>query len=204
MLTRARRMFLLLPFLLLLLEAAPAPAQDAVLYEVTETMTLRGIRNPRRIATASLMGWAQSDSPICPASLGVPRCAVNVVASDDIRIDTGLGSVSGNFAVVFQGDNPVDGEELTVAAGTLRGTIDLSPALVSGIPLASISGRWTVAGAREGPLAGLKSKGTFTGVFRLPFGAPPSYLVGGVPVPLTPNELSLGVATVRLEVDFVE
>lgn len=202
--TRDLRMVLLLPLLLLAVDAAPALAQDAFLYEVTETMTLRGIRNPRRIATASLMGWSQSGSPICPASLGVAQCTVNVVATDDIRLDTGLGSVSGNFAVVVQGDNPVDAPELTVLEGTLRGTIDLSPALGSGIPLATVSGRWTAAGVREGPVAGLRSKGNFTGVFRLPFGDPPAYLVGGVPVPLAPGELSLGAATVRLEVDFVE
>jgi hypothetical protein len=127
-----------------------------------------------------------------------------VVASDDIRTETGKGWVSGNFDIVVQGDNPFDGPELTVARGTLRGDIDLSPTLAS-IPLGSISGRWNVTGLADGPLAGFKSKGTFVGTFRLPFGAPASYLGDTfVPFPVAVDEFSLGVPTVRLEVSFVE
>lgn len=200
-----RRAWLLFLTATLVLGAVPAMAQQALLYEVTETMSLRGIRNPRRIATAALMGSVQGGAPICPALLAVPSCSINVIASDDIRSDTGKGWVSGNFDIVVQGDNPFDGPELTVARGTLRGDIDLSPTLVN-IPLGSISGRWTVTGLPDGPLATYKSKGTFVGTFRLPFGdAPPSYLSDVfVPFPLAANEFSLGVPTVRLEVTFVD
>src|SRR5213594_4170250 len=102
-----RRTFLM-PALLALLAFVAAPlfgatafAADAQLYE--------------------LMGFAAKGSPLCPTSLleqlgakhlidpaTFPQCTINATGSDDVSLATGVGTLSGQFTVVVQGDNPVD------------------------------------------------------------------------------------------------
>ncbi|OLC36983.1 MAG: hypothetical protein AUH81_07425 [Candidatus Rokubacteria bacterium 13_1_40CM_4_69_5] len=207
-----------------------AAAQNAVLYEATETMKLKRKDNATsRVATAALMGWVSAGTSICPdwlaAALNVPACGVTAIANDNINLATGQGPVSGKFTVVIQGDNPVDGPELAIVEGSLHGTIDLSPAVLSGVPLGAIGGRWSARGTPGGPLDGIRMGGTFTGTFRLPFVMPgdptktPLYMLnpyafaGSAPSPTLgtdfvlaapSTEFSLGVPTVRLELTFVD
>ncbi|HEV8642599.1 MAG TPA: hypothetical protein VGV13_16025 [Methylomirabilota bacterium] len=192
-----------------------AAAQNAVLYEATETMKLKQGRTVvSRTATAALMGWVSAGTSLCPnwlaAALNVPACGVTALANDNISLATGQGPVGGKFTVIVQGDNPVDGPELVIAEGSLRGTIDLSAAVLGGVPLGTISGRWSARGTRGGPLDGLRRGGTFSGTFRLPFVMPsdptktPLYLGDKGPVAIALHEYSLGVPTVRLELTFVD
>jgi hypothetical protein len=208
-------------------------AQNATLYEVTETMKLRG-RGPEdrtRQATAALAGWIQAGTTLCPAelaaALGIGKCGVVALAWDNLSLKSGTGPVSGGFAVVIQGDNPVDGYEFVIARGSIHGRIDLSAALLGGMPMGALQAAWSADGVRGGPLDGLKVKGQVSGVFRLPFvyGLPdgcldagnpahcayvsqPSYLFGDSPDAYWPqavqsHELSLGTPTVRLDLNFV-
>lgn len=218
--------------LMLLASPAVAAAQgefNAVVFEVTETMKLRGpaptVGEGRRMATAALMGMIPVGTPLCPTELtatfqGLTHCGVSVVASNNIDLSTGMGPVSGKFAVVVPGDNPDDGPELVVFRGTLRARIDLSLAVSETAPLGALQqGTWTGTGV-VGPFAGTTLKGDLFGTFRLPRFIPalgkvvylvpspddaagctpvPVDLVGCVPMEVQAHERSLGVPTVRLE-----
>jgi hypothetical protein len=93
------------------------------------------------------------------------------------------------------------------------------------VPLGFLTGRWSARGVRGGPLDGIQGHGPLTGTFRLPFEmvlpAPfgchfdgdPSDCTGtqsfslylqdnGLPTPVRPEEHSLGVPTVKLEITF--
>jgi len=227
----ARWSWLVLPFLLLAVWPGVAAAQlgvrgdaNAVAYEVTENLKLRPLQGDRRIATAALVGTVNAGTAICPEALvGVGGvCVLTAMASDNINLANGKGPVTGTFSVVIQDVNPVDGAELVILRGTLHGKIDLSPAVLGGMPLGTIQGKWNAKGVNGGPLAGVRAHGTFEGTFRLPFifGVPAgclddgdpsdcgfvsnsSYLgAGGFPVDVQFNELSLAVPTVRLELKF--
>jgi len=147
---------------------AIAGAGGATLYELTENMKIvpknRPAQNPgRRVATSALTGVAAVTTPLCPtASLtSAPgSCAVNVLGTDDVSLTTGLGTLSGSFTTVVQGDNPVDGPEAVVLTGTFTGQMDFSPAIVHQVPYGSVVGRVSSGRGRSTP---------FTGVFRLPF-----------------------------------
>jgi hypothetical protein len=143
------------------------PAQGHVLlYELTENMKLmqRGKqRAARRVATSALTGVAELGTPFCPVpefQSGPAGCALNVLASDDIDLGTGLGTFEGEAATVIQGDNPFDGPEAVVLKTRFKGQMDFSPAILHQIPFGRVVG--TVRGER-----GLRSD--FSGVFRLPF-----------------------------------
>ncbi|HEU5303799.1 MAG TPA: hypothetical protein VFU40_04065, partial [Gemmatimonadales bacterium] len=94
-----------------------------------------------------------------------------------------------------------------------------------GMPMGDLKGTWSARGEAGGPLAGLKVRGRVSGLFRLPFiyGMPqgclddndptdcwyvsqPAYLFGDLPnvypQDVQPNERSLGVPTVRLDLNF--
>ena len=226
--------WVILPFLLLALWPGVAAAQDgirpdanAVLYELTENLRARGfLTGVRRSASSALMGSVSAVTAICPGST---PCALTAMATDSLSLkpgpNLGKGPVEGEFDVVMQGDNPIDGPELVVVRGTLSGKIDLSQAVLfaatngaAGAPIGTISGRWSARGVKGGPLAGVNARGTFEGTFRLPFIADLSCLGDGDPsdcvpgylgaaftfVPAHFNELSLSVPTVRLELKFVE
>lgn len=163
----------------------------------------------------------------------VPYCVLTATATDRIDIATGKGPVSGTYRVHVQGDNPVDGAELVVLEGTWRGEINLAMALLGQdgipntgdeLPLGTLeNGRWDARGVRGGPLQALRAAGKLDGRFRLPFvmgyplgcevvGGPsacygfssPLYLGEAGPVEVAPNEYSIGVPTVKLEITFVE
>jgi hypothetical protein len=175
----------------------------AVVYEVAETIAIRPGGPGRRDATATLVGWIQAGTPICPGALGPDPCAVTLIASNSVRLDTGLGSIRGDFFVVVQGDNPDDGPELVVVEGSIRGAIDFTPALLGQHVALLTDGRLQGRGAQGTPLAGQKFEAEFSGTAYLPYDDPgPSYACPSGPQPVTDNEKSLGIPTVRLEITF--
>ena len=205
----ARWSWLILPFLLLAIWPAVAAAQapNAVLYELTENLKLKPLATGHRVASSALMGTVAAGTAICPLPV---ECAITAMGFDNINTATGKGPIAGTFAVVVQGDNPVDGPELVILQGEFSGKIDLSLASVG---LGSLTnGKWSARGVKGGPLAGLRLHGSLTGTFRLPFQVAPGVAADMLNPLVSPpdvvlvqdNELSLGVPTVRLEVDFVE
>jgi hypothetical protein len=217
-----------LMFLLFAMMVGPLPAlaggPDAILYEVTEDMYLKDAAGnsvagvdtaARRSAVAQLSGWAKIGTPLCPAyvRLIVPkakRCTVNATGADDLSLATGKGTLGGTYAVVVQGDNNVDAPEFVIMTGTFSGNADLSLSLSQQAPLGLITdGVGTIDGYAE---ASFK----FTGTFRLPFAldevgrhrrvsreSKAYYLDDhGYPVEVKDRERSLGIPTVRLEINF--
>jgi len=229
----------LLGLMLLLFGPAPAVAwdlgqiwldlatlsADVVLYEVTEDMHLMDaagnfvmypVADGRRSAKAQLSGWAKLGSPLCPAWVVMvapttKKCAVNAKGKDDLSLATGMGTVSGEFSVVVQGDNLVDAAEFVIMTGKFSGDANLSPAFKGLAPLGSITKGVATIDTIDG--SGLTFN--FTGTFRLPVKLKTlstwpdllqldAYYVSdlGVPVWVKANERSLGVPTVRLEIKF--
>ena len=196
---------------------------DAVLYEVTEDMYLRDpsgqfvssvMPGGSRTAVAQLTGWARVGTPLCPAWVlainpGLKQCTLNATGSDNLSLDTGVGTVSGAFAVVVQGDNTVDAPEFVVMTGTFNGAADLSKAFAGVAPLGYIT-----SGAGSVDQTGAQF--AFTATFRLPFSidtvgknhkarrSSAAYYLGdnGKPFPVKKNEKSIGFPTVRLEINF--
>ena len=117
---------------------------DAVLYETTENLSLRALtKQERRKATSSLLGFARRGSALCPEALvlavepDAKFCTLNATGSDNISLDTGLGTFTGNVEVTVQEvpkrtitpDNPEgtitpDSPEVVVAKGRFTGKLD--------------------------------------------------------------------------------
>ena len=195
------------------------PGAEAVLYEVTENMylidDLGNVVLPenatRRQADASLYGWAKVGNLLCPAAILVtnPRtetCSVTADGIDNLSLVTGKGAVTGTYAVVVQDDNAVDAPEYVVMNGAFRGDMDLSIR-----PLGKVVGTFSPTGAVQGV--------KFCGTFRLPFAISRAgkreqpkrlgdafYLAddGKSLIPVQKAEMSLGMATVRLELNFAQ
>jgi hypothetical protein len=210
---------------------AMARNADAVLYEVTEDMYLTvtvpsangnivsyvsdSSKAMNRQAVAQLSGFAKFGTPLCPIWVKqlAPKaeyCTVNVKGSDDLSLATGTGTLSGSYAVVVQDNNTVDAPEFVIITGTFTGDADLSPAMSGQAPLGFITNGVGTVDGYDGAAF------TFTGTFRLPFaldasgrrgkpwrGADAYYLDGqSGPFPVENNERSLGMPTVRLEINF--
>jgi len=203
----------------------PKPPKDpdaATAYEVAEwgffvPSFVPPDERRRRKATATLVGTVEAGATICPKKLNRPRCSLVILASNDIKLSTGRGPVEGDFWVVIDLDNPVDGPEGIVLEGRLfDATIDLSPALspTAPIPIGTLTGRWEAKGAKGSPIDDHKVKGVVSGMFQLPFVIPgviddPSYVVVPALFPgdgccqaIQPDEISLGAFTVRLELSL--
>ena len=190
--------------------SGPALAQDAKVYELTENMKLiaKG-KTERRKATSEIMGFVRPGTAICPDYLAqaVPGrgkfCTINITASDNISLATGLGALQGRYTVVVQGDNPTDSPEFVVSRGDFRGKMDFSPAILGQTPYGTVVGTLDPDSHRD------HDKVRFTGTFFLPFTFPedPSGTVyyldstNGV-VPVADNEKALGFATVKFEITF--
>ena len=211
--------------LVLLLAMTPVPF-DAVLYETTENLSLRALtKQERRKATSSLLGFARRGSALCPEALvlavepDAKFCTLNATGSDNISLDTGLGTFTGNVEVTVQ-EVPKrtitpESPEVVVAKGRFNGKMDFSPAILNLIPLGSVEGHLS--------LAGFTKPVPFKGEFRLPFLFPPLaellcfdpnaplYIVDlekfGVPPTfgvscVANNEMAIGYPTVRFEISF--
>lgn len=197
-----------------------AAPYDAVLYELTENLSLRALRYGQRKATSQLLGFAKAGSPLCPEWLaaGAAFCTINATGSDDISLQTGRGKFAGTFTVVGQDNNPVDSPEAVMARGRFNGKMDFSPAILHEIPLGAVVGELSLGGGR---------KQRFTGTFRLPFvmpkqdpacvavNGPAACAADGYTDPmylLNPStfaveyvhysELAIGFPTVRFEITF--
>jgi hypothetical protein len=176
----------------------PGASYSAVLYELTENLSLRALTRGQRRATSQLQGVALVGTPLCPAVIAgaAPYCIVNATGSDNISLATGKGNFGGTFTIVTPYDNPTDGPELVVGRGHFSGKMDFSPALSNTAPLGTVDGEVGVNGSR--PVK-------FIGTFRLPMGpASHAYYLG--PdwnwVDVQPNEQALGYATVKFEISF--
>jgi hypothetical protein len=150
---------------------------SATLYVLTENMKLvpkqRSLDTAnRRIGTSALTGTAVLGTPLCPRQqFESGPCAVNVLGTDDLSLATGLGTLSGHFTTVIQGDNLVDGPEAVALRGTFNGHMDFSPAILRQIPYGTFVGKVRASG---GPNT------EFTGIFRLPFAGNIEVTVAGV------------------------
>ena len=191
-----------------------ALAQDATVYELTENMKLISKhKTERRKATSEIMGFVKPGTPICPVGQPVPGrdtvCTINITASDNISLATGLGTLRGRYTVVVQDQNSTDSPEFVVSRGNFRGDMDFSPAILGGNPFGTVVGRLDPDGHGHHDRVG------FTGTFFLPFTLPvdvdPSgtvYYLDFNPdnpyhvVPVAANEMALGYATVKFEITF--
>ncbi|MGH7279602.1 MAG: hypothetical protein ACREJG_13090 [Candidatus Rokuibacteriota bacterium] len=202
---------------------------DATLYELTENMYFDK-ETRLRTATAALQGTAAVGTPLCPDSLMAllveagliqrPKpCTVTAIGNDLIDGNTGGGTLSGRYAVVVEADNPVDHPELVVMMGSFEGTMQVmfdsawNPLPVIAIPHGTMTPE-TVFGYPA--LAFGIGQAEFGGVFRLPFtmgkrgekgrarrSAAAFYLSeDGRPERVKSDELSLGMPTVRVEIQF--
>ena len=209
--------------LALLLWGGAASAQDARVYELTENvrMVIRGSRTVR-YASSQLMGFVNVGTPLCPRRLaeGKSSCIVQGTGWVSVDVAGGVGKLHGDFTVVTQGDNPVDGPEAVALKGTFEGVMDLSGPLREGKPYGAVTGQFRL-GSRA------TDKVSFSGTFRLPFllfvdpstgascdpaaQAPclqvtskPVYLdlaTGGI-VEVGSDEYALGLPTVRFDLKF--
>jgi hypothetical protein len=193
---------------------------DATLYEVTETVRFdsdNGVAVTMRDAIATLLGWAKVGTPLCPAEVlamnpGAHTCTITGQGQDAVSLVTGQGPVWGKFAVVVEapGNSAVHVPDLPVMAGSFKGTVDLSPAVLSKTPLGYL---------RDGKLTIDQTGQTvaFSGKFRLPFAIDNAGQVahprrdGGVHyyladdltlMAVSPTERDLGFPLVRLEITF--
>ena len=203
------------------------------LYEVSERVTFEpdpGAAGAiRRNATSPLQGFAALGTPLCPAALlvSVPRiasCTVIATGTDSVSTVTGVGPVSGTFDVVINapGNSSVHVPDLPVIHGTFTGDVNLKLAVVTHIPLGSITGSFTITDIADpgtgilGPLVPPVVL-PFSGTFRLPFKLDPHgrfqrsernsaafYLADDFRtlIPVRAFERSTGFPTVRLEVSF--
>lgn len=161
---------------------------DAVLYETTENLNLRALKKQeRRKATSALLGFARKGSALCPealvlaAKLGADFCTLNATGSDNISLETGLGTFNGDVEVTVQevvdkttGQITPDSPEVVIAKGRFSGKMDFSPAIV-GVPDGNGGTMKLPLGTVEGFLSldRFAKMVPFQGVFRLPFLLPP-------------------------------
>jgi hypothetical protein len=175
---------------------------DAVLYEVTESVRMDGATSSFRSSNSTLSGFVASGSVICPADLYPAGCSVTVYATGKASDDTGIGPVTGRFEVLVQDANSADAPEIVVLAGTINGTMDMSPAFLKNQPYGSISGRFSSSGKWGTAMDKKIVNGLFTGTFRIPFvynGAASYLLDDGSVERVQAAERALGQPTVRLE-----
>jgi hypothetical protein len=220
---------------LLVFPAATHAEPRVTLYEISERVTF----HPRhakddesvvifRHASAPLFGFADLGTPLCPSELlitvpRIKRCTVIAIGTDEVSTVTGIGPVRGTFDVVVAapGNSKVHVPNMPAIAGTFDGTVDLSPAVISRVPLGSITGNFTItqmADATGALVPVTPGVLPFTGTFRLPFrmdeyGSAGSnqyeeeeafYLADDLvtPIEVRHSERTLGYPTVRLELRF--
>ena len=207
---------------------------SVTLHEISERVTFRpkgdgdgGAFVIMRSAISPLLGFATLGTPLCPSSLMVTvpevnSCTVTAIGWDSVSTATGIGPVLGIFDVVINapGNSSVHIPDLPVISGKFSGTVDLSPAILHGVPLGSISGTFTITRVADatGRLVSVTASSLpFTGTFRLPFAISPTgsavktdqtqvayYLADDLktPIPIEWDQHSMGFPTVRLEVNF--
>jgi len=217
---------------LLVLPAASDAGAGVTLYEINERVTF----SPKKLedsviifrnATSPLLGFADLGTPLCPSALLITsprtqRCTVIARGWSELSTVDGTGPVHGKFDVVIAapGNSSAHIPNLPVITGTFDGTIDLSLAVLSQVPLGSITGNFEITQMAD-------ASGTlvpvtpvllpFTGTFRLPFRIDQEgwversddegeafYLADDFMtlMEVRDRERSVGFPTVRLEVRF--
>ena len=217
---------------LLALPGASDAGAGVTLYEISERVTF----SPKKLedsvvifrnATSPLLGFADLGTPLCPSALLITaprtqRCTVSATGTSDLSTVTGIGPVSGMFDVVIAapGNSSVHVPNLPVITGTFDGTVDLSLAVLSGVPLGSITGNFTIAETADASGTSIPVTPVilpFMGTFRLPFGVDALGIVGEIDdedeafyladdlttlIRVRDRERSVGFPPVRLEVRF--
>ena len=169
---------------LLALPAASDAGAGVTLYEINERVTF----SPKKLedsvvifrnATSPLLGFADLGTPLCPSALLITaprtqRCTVIARGWSELSTVSGIGPVHGKFDVVIAapGNSSAHVPNLPVITGTFDGTIDLSLAVLSQVPLGSITGNFEItqmADASGTPIPVTPVILPFTGTFRLPF-----------------------------------
>jgi hypothetical protein len=158
-------------------------------------------------------------------------CAITAFATDKVSVETGAGTFEGGFAVVVNTDNAADAPEMVVmtgefkadmqvvvdASGTMLPLIQISngsvtPKNVLGVPVAYVG----LLPVTPPVTPEMFPAAAFSGVFRLPFAldesgnkkkpgkAMDTFYLGdnGELIKTLKDELSLGFATVRVEIAF--
>src|SRR5438876_5153735 len=141
---------------LLALPAASDAVAGVTLYEINERVTF----SPKKLedsvvifrnATSPLLGFADLGTPLCPSALLITaprtqRCTVIARGWSELSTVSGIGPVHGKFDVVIAapGNSSAHVPNLPVITGTFDGTIDLSLAILSQVPLGSITGTFTI------------------------------------------------------------
>jgi len=164
--------------------------RGAQVYELTETARLIAKRKTEyEVSVSAMMGFVRLGTPLCPAqqfATSAPGtgasndirdqgsvCVVTITGSNTVDLTTGLGPISGTFKVVLPDPvNPhaVDAPELVVMKGSFDGSMDFSPAVLSGVPYGTVTGVLQTDSSAQIP---------FVGVFVMPFDPNPD--------PTTPN-----------------
>jgi hypothetical protein len=188
----------------------PAAAIDGMLYELTESVKLRGNDDGYfKSSMSTLAGYILPGTPLCPTWLAVQlnlrSCTIVVHAVGNADDVTGVGPATGQFDIVIQDRNQIDPPETPIIRGRLMGTLDLEPAFQRRVPLGSIRGGFSASGLEGTIMAGTTVRGGFEGTFRLPFmhAGVPSYLMDDNSVqPAQATEMFLGNALVRVELRF--
>jgi hypothetical protein len=185
----------------------PASAADATLYELIENMSIvRHGAEEHRLGWAALAGTARPGTLLCPSDPLDPGrpCTIHATGTSNVKVATGEGTFRGDFAVVVQGDNDVDGPEVVILTGDFSGVMDFSPAFLGGQPYGLVHGTVGVANRAE--------HAPFTGIFHLPFvprndpERKPHYLQftglrpNGAVVRVRSDEKALGQPTVKFEI----
>ena len=147
------------------LAAAQAPVAAVVMYEVAESLTFKAPKHTddlaqakRRLASATLVGRTIIPFTTDPASPWTGAEFMSAHAQSSISLISGTGPIRGTFDVLKDLDPTRESLDTLVvmSSGQLNGVLDLS---TSASGYASTSGTWQVK----------KAKGTFAGVFVVPF-----------------------------------
>jgi hypothetical protein len=224
--------------------AAWAQTPNAQAYELTETASLTAAGAlGSEVSASSMLGFVQSGTALCPSQFAGPArrahrarprgdirdlgpvCTVTITGNDIVDLATGLGTISGSFAIL--GPDPinptaVDAPEVPLMTGTFNGSMDFSPAVIAGVPYGTVTGVLTSGASVSVP---------FRGVFVMPFGAACSpsgsddrddrgtsyvtdcyltYALSGTPsvvtvtgmVPVTPAQKAIDFPTARFDIYF--
>jgi hypothetical protein len=143
------------------LASAHQPVAAVTMYEVAEAMSFKGSQQgspTRRLADATLLGNKIVPLTTDPASPWANAEFITAFAQSDVSLATGKGPIVGTFNLLKDVDPTRESlDTLVIAnAGSVYGVLDLSTATLG---YAATSGTWQLK----------TSKGTFAGLFVVPF-----------------------------------
>jgi hypothetical protein len=146
------------------------PVAAVFMYEVAEGLSFKAPKHPkdaveakRRLADATLLGKKIVPLTADPSSPWTSAHFISADAKSEVSLATGSGPIRGSFDLLQDLDPTRESLDtlLISATGWLRGVLDLRTAMQG---YATTSGTWEIK--RSG-------KGTFAGVFLIPFPVAP-------------------------------